>query len=304
MEHAGTTMRNTSEVTRVAPESASVRAPAAQLTREMPLYIVMNATSGSRDPEASRETIADVLTSYGQRYEFILIERPAEIAAVARRVLELLQRDAGAVAVAAGDGTINAVAHAVMPLRRPFGIIPKGTFNFMARDHGIPVDLEQATRTLIEGRATPVQVGALNDRIFLVNASLGLHPQLLKDREEATRKFGRHQSVAFWAGMKTLFREHREFVIRIAHDREEQIVRTPSVFVGNNAIQMERVDEELADALEQWRLAAVLMHPVSSFELFLLALRGAVGKLGDAEHVTAFDFRQMFVSPLTVSCAG
>lgn len=29
----------------------------------------------------------------------------------------------------------------------------------------------------------PVQVGTINDRVFLVNASLGVDPELLQDRE-------------------------------------------------------------------------------------------------------------------------
>lgn len=268
-----------------------------QLTRDMPLYVVMNARSGSRDPDESKKTIAQVLDSREQRHEFVLIESTEEIGNVAKRVADLADRNQGAVAVAAGDGTINAVAQALMPARRPFGIIPKGTFNFMARDHGIPVDLEAATENLVTGIATPVQVGALNDRIFLVNASVGLHPKLLQDRENATRKFGRKQGVAFWSGIKTLFRKHREFVVKIAHDQQEEVIRTPSVFVGNNALQIARVDEELAEALDRWRLVAVIMRPVKSMSLLALALRGAVGKLGDDEHVISFDFRTLTVEP-------
>ena len=37
----------------------------------------------------------------------------------------------------------------------------------------------------------PVQVAAVNERIFLVNASVGLYPGLLEDREAYKARFGR-----------------------------------------------------------------------------------------------------------------
>ena len=51
-----------------------------------------------------------------------------------------------------------------------------------------------------------MQVGLLNDRPFLVNASLGLYPQLLEDREAFKQKFGRSRLVALWSGLVTLMR--------------------------------------------------------------------------------------------------
>ena len=52
----------------------------------------------------------------------------------------------------------------------------------------------------------PVQVAGVNDRVFLVNASLGLYPDLLEDREAYKARFGRSRWVAFVAGCATLLR--------------------------------------------------------------------------------------------------
>jgi len=43
--------------------------------------------------------------------------------------------------------------------------------------------IEAATRALLTAEIQPAQVGFVNDRIFLINASVGLYPQLLEDRE-------------------------------------------------------------------------------------------------------------------------
>lgn len=280
------------------PPQPHVRAECPRaITRDMPLFIVMNARSGARDLEECRRAIAQVFERAGQPHEFLLIHHPKEIGAVAERAAELGKTRNGAVIASGGDGTINAVAQRVLPTLRPFGLLPKGTFNYFARAHNIPLDLEAAAQLLLDGRVTPVQVGALNERIFLVNASLGLHPQMLQDREQYTKRYGRHRFIAMLAGLRTVFREREQLAIRIEHDRESENVRTPSLFVSNNSLQLEQVGLPEADAVERWRLAAIVMKPASPLELLGLALRGALGRLGEADKVRSFEFKRMTVAP-------
>lgn len=155
--------------------------------------------------------------------------------------------------VAGGDGTINAVLQAVLPTRRPFGIIPQGTFNYSSRAHGIPLDSAEATKSLLTARVEPVQVGMVNDRAFLVNASLGLYPQLLQDREEYKRQYGRQRSVAMYAGLVTLLREHRQWIVEVQHEQGSETLRTPTIFVGNNALQLEQIGLEQAEDVKRNR---------------------------------------------------
>ncbi len=77
----------------------------------------------------------------------------------------------------------------------------------------------EAANALLSLQLKPVQVGMVNDRAFLVNASVGLYPELLQDREEYKRQYGRHRSVAMWAGMKTLLREHRQLLVEVEHEQ-------------------------------------------------------------------------------------
>jgi len=61
--------------------------------------------------------------------------------------------------------------------------------------NGIRQDIQAPTRALLNARVEPVQVGRLNDQVFLVNASLGLYPHLLEDREAAKEVHGRSRVV-------------------------------------------------------------------------------------------------------------
>jgi diacylglycerol kinase family enzyme len=262
---------------------------------ELPLYIVFNPAAGSGSADEARRAIEQVLSDAGRRFEILPIDDPSRTADVAQCAVQAAAANGGAVVVAAGDGTTSAVAQAVLPVGCPFGIVPQGTFNYSSRAHGIPLDTAEAVRALLDPRLKPVQVGAVNDRIFVVNASLGLYPELLQDREQYKRQFGRKRVVALWAGIVTLSRRHPQLVLEIEHDRQREIVRTPTLFVGNNPLQLEQVGLPEAEDVRENRLAAVIVRPVSSARLLWLAVRGALGQLGDDENVRNFSFRSMMV---------
>jgi diacylglycerol kinase family enzyme len=270
------------------------------LAPDAPFHIVSNAGSGSNDAHQTRRQLEAIFAAAHRPHEFILIERSGQVQEVARRAAESAVASGGAVIVAGGDGTINAVVQAVLPTRRPFGIIPQGTFNYSSRAHGIPLEAAEAASALLTARLKPVQVGVVNDRVFLVNASLGLYPELLQDREEYKQQYGRRRSVALWSGLRTLMREHRQWVVEVEYEQGAEQLRTPSIFIGNNVLQLEQVGlDEAEDVKKRGRLAAVIVEPVGNVELLWLAARGMLGQLGDDERVRNFSFHSMTVRLLS-----
>jgi diacylglycerol kinase family enzyme len=269
--------------------------PGVQLAADAPLCIVFNVASGSGDALRSQQEMQRILTDAGRRHEFFLVRRPREVALLARRAAERAIEQAGAVVAAGGDGTINAVVQAMLETGRPLGVVPQGTFNYFVRVHGIPLEIEAATRVLMNGRLRPVQVGLANERVFLVNASLGLYPQLLLNRESFTRQLGRYRAVAVLSALATILRGSGRLTLEIEHDRQRELVSTPSLFVGNNALQLEQVGLPEAEAVQSRQLAAVLVRAETPLALLHLFVNGALGRLGEADHVQNFAFERMTV---------
>lgn len=259
------------------------------------LHIVINAGSGHRNADATQAVIAAVLDDAGRAFRVHRADDPAHLADVAQAAVGAARADGGVVVAAGGDGTINTVAQAVLGSGRPFGVLPQGTFNYFSRAHDIPADTAAAVRVLLTGAAQPVQVGLVNERVFLVNASLGMYPRLLEDREAYKRQFGRSRLVAFTAGLVTLLRAHRKLRLHFEYADLSQRVRTPTLFVGNNRLQMESIGA--AGAFEQGRLAAITLRPVGLFGMLGLLLHGAMSRLADAENVDSFGFDSLAVRP-------
>ena len=103
---------------------------------------------------------------------------------VRRRIRAAVYGECPLVIAAGGDGTIEAVAPALVRTPTALGIIPLGTYNNLAACLGIPTDLESACELLATGVDIPIDVGEVRvhgDRrvhLFLEQASIGLAPLL------------------------------------------------------------------------------------------------------------------------------
>ncbi|WP_241130998.1 diacylglycerol/lipid kinase family protein, partial [Achromobacter xylosoxidans] len=254
-----------------------------------------NTGSGRGDAQALQDIIRRVLDEAGRRFQLMPVDDPSRLVATAREAVALAREAGGIVVAAGGDGTLNAVAGQVLGQGVPFGILPQGTFNYFGRRYGISQDTEAALRGLLGGELRPVQVGLLNGRLFLVNASLGLYPQLLEDREAYKQRFGRSRLVALWSGLVTLMRAPRQLSLRLDYEGRVRDLRSPTLVVGNNRLQLEHIGIDPAE-LDRGHLVAMAARPVGTLALYGLLLRGLFSRLGEAEHVVSFAFDRLMVS--------
>ncbi len=283
--------------------SGSARSSAISVPRLDPastLLFVINAAAGALDVDAKRAVIESALAARGRKGE-LLVCRPAELARVAAEAAAAAVARGAAVIAVGGDGSLNTVAQAAHTAGCPMGVIPYGTFNYFARTHGIPTEPDAAARLLLDARPMPVQVATINDRVFLVNASLGVYPELLQDREAYKARFGRSRWVAFVAACATLLRAQRRLRLHIEMGSTVRDVQTLTLFVGNNRLQLQQFGAEPEDTLAgtpgDGSIAALMLRPIGTLSMIGLMLHGAMGRLGEAAGVEGFEFQHMVVKP-------
>ena len=90
------------------------------------------ASEDSAEPE--RTGAADLFRAHGVKAETIVIEDGSQLLSVARRCA---QDGCGVVVAAGGDGTVSAVASAIVGTEATLGVLPLGTLNHFAKDMGI-----------------------------------------------------------------------------------------------------------------------------------------------------------------------
>jgi diacylglycerol kinase (ATP) len=102
-----------------------------------------------------------------------------------------------------GDGMVQRCIDAVGEAPVVLAILPAGTGNLLARNLGIPLDLEQAVDVGLNGARRTIDVGRINGRRFAVMAGTGFDALMIRDTHRALKgRFGR--GAYLWTGAKHL----------------------------------------------------------------------------------------------------
>ena len=263
-----------------------------------PFFIVMNAGSGGRDADTREQVIGDVLSRAGRSYRLWRVGKSTGIADAAREAVRLARQQEGIVVAAGGDGTINAVAQELLGTGCTLGVLPQGTFNYFGRSHGIPLDTVEAVEALVRGRLQPVQVGLVNDKVFLVNGSVGLYPRILEKREAHKQMFGRTKLVALLSALVTMLTPPPQLVLTLHGGDNPSMLHISTLLVENNPLQLEEVGLPESDAVQKGELAAVAVKAKGVWQMLGVLALAAMRRLRDSEKVVSFPFALLTVQPL------
>jgi YegS/Rv2252/BmrU family lipid kinase len=254
--------------------------------------IIINASSGTNDKEQARERLAEVFANGGTRPRISLAQSGEEIIDLARRAVN---DNCDPVIAGGGDGTINAVASVILGTNRTLGVLPLGTLNHFAKDLSIPLDLEEAARVCVEGHTAKVDVGEVNDRIFLNNSSLGLYPSIVRHREKQQQRLGRGKWPAFVWAVLSVLRRYPFLSVRLSIDDREMSRRTPFVFIGNNEYEMENFNLGARSCINKGQLSLYVVHRTSRFGLLRLAFGALFGGLRKQDDFDALCTKEIWI---------
>ena len=126
--------------------------------------VILNCRSGCQDKRKIARSLRSIVAGMGVQCTIVLARNPRQVEQAACSAAA----SPGEIIIAAGgDGTINAVASRLIGTEKRLGIVPVGTFNYFARNLGLPMDLETAFRGCFDAQTQWVTVGEVNGRIFL-----------------------------------------------------------------------------------------------------------------------------------------
>jgi diacylglycerol kinase family enzyme len=143
---------------------------------------------------------------------------------------EAVRAEEPRVLVAGGDGTLGMAASILAGTPTALAVLPGGTLNHFARDHGIPSDPEQAITLAERGRVGLVDVGYVNDQLFLNTSSVGVYVRFVMTRDRLQPYVGYWLASAL-AGPWTL-RATRPMRVTLEAEGEQRVYRARLVFVA------------------------------------------------------------------------
>ncbi len=136
--------------------------------------------------------------------------------------------------IAGGDGTISKVINKVVDFGLPVGILPLGTFNNFSKSIKLPQDADAAVDELFAGKIIEIDLGKVNDKIFINNSSVGAYTKIVSIREESQVNFNLNKPAAMFLSLvKTTFL-FPLIKVSLMSDNIQKKVKTPAVMISNN----------------------------------------------------------------------
>jgi len=190
--------------------------------------VVANPTKHD-DMTRLRDTVRSAMAEHGWD-EPLWLETTAEDPG-AGQTAQAVRDGADLVLACGGDGTVTACADGVAGSGVPLAILPLGTGNLLARNLGLPLDLDAALVTALTGTNRRLDAGSANGHTFVVMAGLGFDAKMLGDSSEPLKK-----RLGWAAYVLSALRHLRDRPVRVslmADGGPPMRVRASAVIVGN-----------------------------------------------------------------------
>jgi diacylglycerol kinase family enzyme len=239
--------------------------------KSFPVVVNRGGGAASRAGDALVDQIEAAFTAAGLTAEVHAVDGPDLIPTITRLAAS------GAVAIGGGDGTQGCAADILAKAGATHGVLPLGTRNNLARQLGIPLDLDGAVKVIAAGQKHTIDLCDVNGHCFINNASIGLYPKMVEIREGVQER-GLPKWVAkipaAWSVLRNL--THRRY--RLILDDAAQPVVTPLLFVGNNVYSLDAGKVGTRDAMDDGKLSVFAVAKSTRWGLVGFAIRTLRGR--------------------------
>jgi diacylglycerol kinase family enzyme len=237
--------------------------------------VFLNAGGGGA--RAARETLAETGLD-------LQVVQPNELES---RLKQEVDSGAKRIIVAGGDGTIATAAALVANKDIELAILPCGTLNHFAKDHGIPTDLAKAAAVAVEGVVTGADIGYVNDTIFLNTSSIGAYVSFVRVRERFENHLG-YRIASFFAAIRTWV-HLRSFTVTLEVGGQKKEYRSSMVFIGVGERELKL--PILGNRIQNGRrgLHVMIVGGRKRARLFAVGLAGIAKGTKEAEKLPEFD---------------
>ena len=249
--------------------------------------LVVNRRSREGDSDLSAALAA--LAAQGLSVREHSFERPEEI----DRTIRAQAGDVDLVILAGGDGTMNAAAEALVDCGLPFGILPTGTANDLARTLAIPSDLAAAAAVIGAGRRHRIDLGLVNGKHYFNAASIGLSAEVT--RHHTVERKRRYWLFAYALSLRDAYRTSRPFRAQLRCDGRLTRLRAIQITVGNGRHYGGGMTVSENAAIDDGWLDVYCLRPGSFWRLLALFPALRRGRLRHRESVHAMRCRTIEV---------
>lgn len=162
------------------------------------ILFIVNPGSGSNDINYSKE----IQAFFKSREEVLDIYELPNNCCIENIKTAIVKSKADRVVAVGGDGTLKLVAECLLQSETPIGAIAAGSANGMAKELGIPEDLNEAIELAINGKPKKIHAVLINNELCIHLADIGFNAYIVKKFDELPTRgmwtYAKAAWQAFW----------------------------------------------------------------------------------------------------------
>uniref|UniRef100_UPI00286DDAB1 YegS/Rv2252/BmrU family lipid kinase n=1 Tax=Chamaesiphon sp. VAR_48_metabat_403 TaxID=2964700 RepID=UPI00286DDAB1 len=221
-----------------------------------------------------------------------------------------IERGAEAIIASGGDGTLSAVAAALMSTNIPLGIISRGTANAFANALDLPTTIPESCESIVGGYTQTVDMARCNGLPMVLLAGIGFEAETvnLADRN-AKNRFGMLAYIL--AGLKQIG-NLEQFEVEIELEDKTISVSAAAITIANAAPATSILAQGGSEVVfDDGMLDLTIVAPATplvaiatAFELLSSTLRGMASQREDVGFLRAKNFKVTANPPQKVVLDG
>lgn len=234
-----------------------------------PAALIINERSGGG--KAEQVHLADRARHMGIRVK--VLGKEDDLVALAD---DMVDGGAEIIGMAGGDGSLGLVASVAMKHGVPFVAIPVGTRNHFARDLGLDRSDPLAALTAFYGHEVVVDVGDINGRTFLNNASFGIYADMVHEPGYRDAKIETGQAMV----SEIISGDRDPSPLQFAGPEGETFDSAFLILVAVGAYEMSTLtDLGVRSSLEGGELQITVLEPADERQLRKITAAAVIGSL-------------------------
>ncbi len=268
------------------------------------LHIIINPASGRMEPILP--IINSVLKDTDINWDVFVTKDSGDALKFAK---DAIKEKADAVAVYGGDGTLMEVVGGVMDSDMPIIILPGGTANVMSKELGVPQNLQEACKMMVDPsvEVKTVDIGLFGRKYFIIRTTIGFEADMVNgaDRKIKNRLGILAYTFSFFKSLKKIRNVRYELTIDGQKHTAEGLtcIIANSGNVGMGKISIDKnisVRDGVLDVLVVRRAGIQMMaHMIAT-----IIRRERAERWELVEHWQGRDIKIATSVPQTVQCDG
>jgi len=253
----------------------------------MRIVVIINAAAGTVRQSRRKAllwAVAEPFLRHGHLASFQLEEGKALGKAIRHACAS---PEVDVVILGGGDGTVSRALAQVVPTGKAIGILPLGTMNYVAKELGVPLRPDLAAAALASGTIKRIDLGLINDRMFLIRACFGLLPEFIRARDPVRRKRG-SMLDAIGAGILGVAQNYPLVDVGLRWDSGVSRVCTPFLMISNNICADSAPLQLRRGRLDEGTLAVYVARGIDPVSLISLSVQVVLGRWMNNEELPWF----------------